>query len=158
MTNIPPQQQWGKVIAGCVMSITPTDGKTNYLLGEPIAIKTTLKNVGTNPVPIIVTYPFYRFQAHVIFTNKEPLPLSAYGNSVGPTAAVSLVTLLPKEAITTCSTIYYEYINSDYPLSKMFDLGSPGVYRVVMSRELFDVQSGKNVTGFSNELLITIGN
>ena len=143
LINTPIEKQWGKSIAGYALSISTS--KTNYSAGEPIAVKISIKNIGTNTVVVAETYSLELYDPYVTLTNHQVVPPTLKGrqtikNFRETTGSLNLKTLNVGEELI-----------SDYPLNEIFDLTAPGVYRIKLGRKFRDAAA------ISNEIEITIG-
>lgn len=127
-TNMPDHREWGKEVAGYELSISTV--KTNYVSGEPVNLKISIKNVGTNSVIIAETYPASIYDASVTLANKtvlEPsLDLKKMRESSGSLSQ------------QTCNPGGEAVSQLDYQLDKVYDLSRSGVYKVFLTRELLD--------------------
>jgi hypothetical protein len=140
------KREWGKTINGMKLSIMTTN-KEVFSIGEPIIIDISLKNVGTNEIPLAMPPLGLDLNLNVMLPNKAAAPLTAYGKTIIGNAGMTVETIMLKPGTSIPS-----YVAPS--LDKMFQLNQTGTFTV--SAEWTVKSHGHSVEVVSNEIKITI--
>jgi len=104
--------------------------KTNYVAGKSIKLTILAENIGKENADASVAYPMCLYDAFVSLTNGIVIPPTPGGKQAVLNAKMggsfSYTTLRPGESEAT---------SSDFPLSEIFDLSVPNIYKIKVTRE-----------------------
>ncbi len=138
---------WGKERAGYSISISTA--KAKYNAGEPIDVKTLVKNVGTNQIFLGSADAIRDYDLVVMATNEIIFPTARGKKMIRDSASGSATGngLKPGQA---------EPSYGHYPLTEIYDLRKPGKYRIYATRKLYDHQSNEWVKVISNTIEVIV--
>ena len=154
-TNSPPKV-WGTETAGqCISIWTP---KPKYRHGEEIKIYQSIKNVGSNEVRF-ASAGFNAADTYDALVQKDWQPSipTTEGRQLIKSCryrggSLSVEILKPGEEDTLKGNRH-----GYYPLSRIYDLSTPGTYKVKLTRELINPQPPmERVSVTSNEIEIIV--
>lgn len=131
------------------LAIFLSAAKEEYKLNEPIELVISLKNFGTQPIPVVIRSPWIDYALNIRYESGADVRKTAYGFRMIESAVEgrrATRQLMPGETIT-----------EGLELSKGYDMKSPSAYKIVARRETY--KKGRNdqyATVTSNELVIKI--
>ena len=139
--------QWGKPTEDLAISLSVA--QRVYRAGEPITLNIALKNVGREPVPIVVRLVWYDYSLSVRYEGRTELARTPY--------AVQMIEAAEEGRRVTRQLTPGEVLSETLELAEGYRMTEPGKYHVVATRETY--KRGKldeYATVTSNELVIEV--
>jgi len=139
--------QWGKPTEDLAISLSVA--QRVYRAGEPIALNIALRNVGREPVPIVLRLVWYDYSLSVRYEGRAEIAKTPY--------ALEMIEGAAEGRRATRQLMPGEMRSESLELTEGYRMREPGRYHVVATRETY--KRGKldeYATVTSNELVIEV--
>lgn len=139
--------QWGKPTEDLAISLSVA--QRVYRMGEPITLNIALRNVGREPVPIVVRLVWYDYSLSVRHEGRTEIAKTTYATEMIEGAA--------EGRRATRQLAPGEVLSESLELTEGYRMREPGRYHVVATRETY--KRGKldeYATVTSNELVVEV--